>query len=396
MLHNADGNLTGFNYDGSSFSSLPFRAAFVTYVKNGYREYRNSDGSGGWGGSTAYYGQYADNGSNQNTREVAIPWSAITGGGIPSSFVFFGYLTSSGGYVYGQAPTRQQHRRLRRHQRHRHAVLRGRQHRKRHQHAAILAGAAGGFSAADKAGFFHDTFDPFYRDQEGAVPENTPVTLRFRTLHSSGIWSVNVRAYMFDTASGTTTGPVDTDMPFDQNITISGTEYDVWKTTLDDAVVNQVYYYKFHIYRVRATSDQRLVQRRLSRRQRQRAQRRNRRGQRRRTLPVVPVHGLRSQLPDAGMAAERQRLSHPAGPLPQRRPDQRLLPHADRPPAVRRSTAPIPARSSTTTRGTRRCAIRATAVRPATTTSPSSITAIWRACRASSTTFSRSGLTPST
>ncbi len=47
-----------------------------------------------------------DNASNGNTREVAIPWSAITGGaGIPSSFVFFGYLTSSGGYIYGQVPT---------------------------------------------------------------------------------------------------------------------------------------------------------------------------------------------------------------------------------------------------------------------------------------------------
>ncbi len=57
----------------------------MTYVKNGYREYRNSNGSGGWSGSTANYGQYADNGNNQNTREVAIPWSAITGGGMPSS-----------------------------------------------------------------------------------------------------------------------------------------------------------------------------------------------------------------------------------------------------------------------------------------------------------------------
>src|SRR5271165_975396 len=80
---NADGNLTGFNYDNTSFSSLPFRASFVTYFKNGYREYRNSDGNGGWGGSTANYGQYADNQSNTNTREVAIPWSAITGGGCP-------------------------------------------------------------------------------------------------------------------------------------------------------------------------------------------------------------------------------------------------------------------------------------------------------------------------
>ena len=87
-----------------------------------------------------------------------------------------------------------------------------------------------GFSAADKAGFYHNTFDPFYRDHEGAVPESTQVTLRFRTLHSSGIWGLTARAYLFDTASGTTTGPVDTSMPFDQNITINGTEYDVWKT----------------------------------------------------------------------------------------------------------------------------------------------------------------------
>ena len=102
---NADGNLIGFNYDGTYFSSLPFRAKFVTYLKNGYREYRNANGIGGWSGATANYGSYADNGSNQNTREVAVPWSAITGGGIPSSFVFFGYLTSSGGYIYGEAPS---------------------------------------------------------------------------------------------------------------------------------------------------------------------------------------------------------------------------------------------------------------------------------------------------
>ena len=77
----SNGSLAGFNYDGTDFSSLPFRAKFVTYVKDGYREYRNSDGAGGWTGSTANYGAYASNPSNQNTREVAIPWSAITGGG---------------------------------------------------------------------------------------------------------------------------------------------------------------------------------------------------------------------------------------------------------------------------------------------------------------------------
>jgi hypothetical protein len=100
---NADGNLTGFNYDGTDFASLPFRAKFVTYVKTNYREYRNSDGGGSWTLATSGYGSYADSGF---VREVAIPWIGITnGGGIPSSFVFFGYLTSSGGYVYGQVPT---------------------------------------------------------------------------------------------------------------------------------------------------------------------------------------------------------------------------------------------------------------------------------------------------
>jgi hypothetical protein len=109
---NTDGNLTGFQYDNTDFASLPFRAKFVTYLKgdtvtnqNVYREYRNFDGNGFWGDATRFYGSYASNSGNL-TREVAIPWTGITnGGGIPSSFVFFGYLTSGGGYVYGQVPT---------------------------------------------------------------------------------------------------------------------------------------------------------------------------------------------------------------------------------------------------------------------------------------------------
>lgn len=103
---NADGSLAGFNYDYVDFSALPFRARFVTYVKDGYREYRNSDGNGGWGPPTSNYGAYASSSANQNTRELAIPWNAITSnGGIPASFVFFGYLATSGGYVYGQVPS---------------------------------------------------------------------------------------------------------------------------------------------------------------------------------------------------------------------------------------------------------------------------------------------------
>ena len=245
---NSDGNLSGFNYDNEQITSLPFRAKFVTYVKDGYREYRNSDGSGNWSGPTANYGSYGSNPNNQNTREVAIPWTAINSGGIPSSFVFFGLLTSSGGYVYGQAPADNP------------GAFIGTS-ASYTQYYAVTSTANGtstppfsleqpaGFNAADKAGFYHNTFDPFYRDQEGAVPENTQVTLRFRTLHSSGIWGVTARAYLFDTGSGGTTGPIDTGMPFDQNITVNGTEYDTWEVTLAMPSTPAVYYYKFKINR---------------------------------------------------------------------------------------------------------------------------------------------------
>src|SRR5215469_9216007 len=165
---NADGDLAGFNYDGSDISSLPFRAKFVTYFKgdtvnnqNVYREYRNSDGSGSWTSQTSYYGAYAGNPNNTNTREVAIPWSALTGGGIPASFVFFGYLTSSGGYVYGQAPSDNPGQFI--------GTL-----ATYTQYFAVTNTGNGastplfsmeqpGFPSADIAGFLHDTFDPFYR-----------------------------------------------------------------------------------------------------------------------------------------------------------------------------------------------------------------------------------------
>ena len=105
--------------------------------------------------------------------------------------------------------------------------------------------APNAFPPADKAGFLHDTFNPFYRDQEGAVTENSQVTLRFSALHSTGLTNVTARAYIFDTASGNTTGPVDTAMSPDTGIVVSGTNYDVWKTTLTLPSSTSVYYYKF-------------------------------------------------------------------------------------------------------------------------------------------------------
>jgi len=142
---NANGNLSGFNsYDGSYIASLPFRAQFVTYFKDGYNEYRTADGSGNWTGPTSNYGAYASSGSNGNVREFAIPWNAVTGGtGLPSSFVFLGYLTSSGGYIYGQAPSDNPGGQTAGGGGHLHAVLPGEQHRERIEHASLLKRTAG-------------------------------------------------------------------------------------------------------------------------------------------------------------------------------------------------------------------------------------------------------------
>ncbi len=162
------GTTTGENYDGTGFSSLPFAAQFVTYFKDGYNEYRTSSG-GAWSGPTANAETYASNSnSGPNTREIAIPWSAVTGGGIPSQFNFFGYLTSSGGYVYGQVPNDNP------------GATIGTSATYTQYYGVTNTGNGtstapfsneqpSGFSAADKAGFYHNTFDPFYRSSEGSV-----------------------------------------------------------------------------------------------------------------------------------------------------------------------------------------------------------------------------------
>src|SRR5579872_488129 len=241
---NANGSLAGSNYDGTSFASLPFRAQFVTYVKDGYREYRKSNGAGGWSGPTSFFGSYASS-SNGNVREVAIPWSAITGAGIPSSFLFFGYLTSSGGYVYGEAPSDNPGQ----------FIGTAATYTQYFVVSSTANGAStppftseqpGGFSSTVKDAFLHDTFDAFYRSPAGAAPGNTPIMLRFRTGHFD-VDSVSVRAYLFDTASGVTTGPVDTAMSFDQNIVQNSVTYDVWKLTLTMPSKPSVYYYKFKL-----------------------------------------------------------------------------------------------------------------------------------------------------
>jgi Alpha amylase, catalytic domain len=234
----AGGNVAGFNYDGEQIAALPFRAQFVTYFKDGYNEYRKSDGNGNWTNPVTGYGPYASMGSS---REFAIPWAAITGGAMPSSFLFLGLLTSSAGYVYGQAPN---------------------------DNASGNVGASAVYTqyfvvnstgngsstppfsienssnVVNLAAVYHNTFDPYYRSQEGAVPAGTAVTLRLRTAHF-GATGVNLRTYLFDTASGTTAGPTDLPMAFLETQTVNGAVYDEYSINYTTPTKPTIVYYKF-------------------------------------------------------------------------------------------------------------------------------------------------------
>ncbi len=237
----ASGNLAGFNYDGETIAALPFRAQFVTYFKNGYNERRNSDGNGNWTNPTSNYGTYASMGS---AREFAIPWQAITGGGMPSSFLFLGLLTSTSGYVYGQTPNDN-------------AGGNPGTPAVYTQYFVVNSTANGSstppFSidnssnAVNFTALYHNTFDPYYRSQEGAVPAGTTVTLRIRTAHL-GATGVNLRAYLFDTGSGNTSGPIDSPMAFLETRTVNGTLYDEYSIAYTTPATPAVVYYKFAVF----------------------------------------------------------------------------------------------------------------------------------------------------
>jgi glycosidase len=240
---NANGNLTGFNYDGEEVSTLPFRAQFVTYFKDGYNEYRNSNGSGNWGNQVSNYGNYASNGGT-GVREFAIPWSAITGGAMPASFLFLGLVTSSGGYVYGQVPSDNGGGQI--------------GASATYTQYYVVNSTANGASTppfsienssstVNYPALYHNTFLPYYRSQEGAVPAGTTVTLALQTAHL-GATGVNLRVYLLDTASGNTTGPFDSAMAFYQTQTVNGTLYDYYNISYTTPSTFTIVYYKFEIF----------------------------------------------------------------------------------------------------------------------------------------------------
>lgn len=97
------GSTVGHTHDGQQPGTLPFAADLVTFMKNDYQEFRTANGAGGWSEPPTTVGLgfcVAD--GNDNTREMVIPWSAV--GGRPASFSFLLYVTSAGGFVYGELP----------------------------------------------------------------------------------------------------------------------------------------------------------------------------------------------------------------------------------------------------------------------------------------------------
>ncbi len=103
--YSGSGAGSGYTYDNTN-GTLPFKADAVVYAKHGYNEVRlASIDAGTWGAANAnnVSFQFCDDGVNN--REEVIPWSLLGSSGIPASFRFLAYATSSGGSVYGQIPT---------------------------------------------------------------------------------------------------------------------------------------------------------------------------------------------------------------------------------------------------------------------------------------------------
>lgn len=98
------GGLTsGYAYDGTDITGLPFSAALVVYGKSTYNEARVVTG-GAWGAANTTTVKVCT-GTSSATREEVIPWSLV--GGLPGSFGWLGYMAAAGhaqGLIYGQMP----------------------------------------------------------------------------------------------------------------------------------------------------------------------------------------------------------------------------------------------------------------------------------------------------
>jgi glycosidase len=237
----ADGTLNALNYDGTAIGTFPFRADFRAYFKDGYRDYNTANGANGWNFGASGFGAYASGAGN--VRELAIPWSTITGGGRPASFLFLAYLSSSGGYIYGQVPQ---------------GNAEGTSPGNYNRYYAVVNtenGTATKPFSLDQTvstndiqylGLKHDTFDNYYRSPFGAVTTNSVVNLKFRTdlLDVSGVF---LKVYRYNPATNTTDPPVEYPLTFLENRTEGATTYDVYSVNYTAPATPSIVYYKFRV-----------------------------------------------------------------------------------------------------------------------------------------------------
>jgi glycosidase len=238
---NADGTLNALNYDSTAIGTLPFRADFRAYFKDGYHDYQTANGANGWSFGASGFGTYASGAGN--VRELAIPWSAITGGGRPSSFLFLAYLSSSGGYIYGQVPQ---------------GNSEGTSPGNYTRYYAVVNTENGtatkpfsldqsvGSNDIQYLGLKHDTFDPYYRSPFGAVPAGTMVNLKFRTdlLDVSGVF---LKVYKYNPQTNTTDPAAEFPLTFLETRNENGTTYDIYSINYVASATPSIIYYKFRV-----------------------------------------------------------------------------------------------------------------------------------------------------
>ena len=238
---NADGTLAALNYDNTAIGTLPFRADFRAYFKDGYRDYQTANGANGWNFGASGFGNYATGAGN--VRELSIPWSAITGGGKPASFLFLGYLSSNSGYIYGQVPQGNGAANSPGNYSRYYAVV------NTENGTATKPFSLDQTSSTDDIqynGLKHDTFDGYYRAPFGAVTTGTAVNLKFRTALLD-VGNVYLKVYKYNPADDTTDAAVEYPLAFLENRTENGTTYAVYSINYVAPSTPSIIYYKFRV-----------------------------------------------------------------------------------------------------------------------------------------------------
>ncbi len=237
----ADGTINALNYDSTAIGTMPFRADFRAYFKDGYRDYNTANGANGWNFGAVEFGNYASGAGN--IRELAIPWSLITGAGRPASFLFNAYLSSGGGFIYGQVPS---------------GNSGGNTPGNWNRYFTVVntnnTTSTKPFSldqtiSTDNIqylGLRHDTFDPYYRSPFGAVPTGLTVSLKFRT-DLLDVSQVFLKVYKYNPQTNTTDSPQEFPLTFLENRNEGGTTYDIYSLNYTAPATPSIIYYKFRI-----------------------------------------------------------------------------------------------------------------------------------------------------